>query len=74
MRLWLTVASFATIDAFVLKRSSLVIPGFLGTPAGMTTISAPTRESFSCSSPVNQKCAMLKGYIKWSRLKKRMIQ
>ena len=40
----------------MLKRSSLVIPGFLGTPAGMTTISAPTRESFSCSSPVNQKC------------------
>ena len=30
MQLWLTVASFATIDAFVLKRSSLVIPGFLG--------------------------------------------
>ena len=29
------------------------MPGFLGTPAGMTTISAPTRESFSWSSPVN---------------------
>ena len=66
MQLWLTVASFATIDAFVLKRSSLVIPGFLGTPAGMTTISAPTRESSSCSSPDNQKCTMLKVYIKWA--------
>ena len=28
------------------------MPGFLGTPAGMTTISAPTRESLSWSSPI----------------------
>merc|ERR1719277_2845382 len=46
-------ANFATIDAFVLNKSSLVMPGFLGTPAGMTTISAPTRESFNWSSPTN---------------------
>lgn len=36
----------ATIDAFVLKRSSRVIPGFLGTPAGITTTSAPFRDCF----------------------------
>merc|ERR1712200_119590 len=40
-------ARLATMDALVLKRSSLVMPGFLGTPAGMTTISAPTRDSSS---------------------------
>ena len=48
----LTWANLATIDAFVLNKSSLVMPGFLGTPAGMTTISAPTRESLSWSSPI----------------------
>lgn len=32
-----------TILAFVLKRSSRVIPGFLGTPAGITTTSHPVR-------------------------------
>ncbi len=37
----------ATIEALVLKRSSRVMPGFLGTPAGMTTISAPFNESFN---------------------------
>lgn len=34
-------ASSCTILAFVLKRSSLVIPGFLGIPAAKTTIRAP---------------------------------
>ena len=41
-----TLPNVATIEALVLKRSSLVIPGFLGTPAGMMTISMPTSESF----------------------------
>ena len=39
-----SAAAFArsrTMEALVLKRSSLVIPCFLGTPAGMRTISAP---------------------------------
>ena len=31
----------ATMLALILKRSSLVMPGFLGTPAGMTTRSQP---------------------------------
>lgn len=30
-----------TIDALVLNRSSRVIPGLRGTPAGITTTSAP---------------------------------
>jgi len=34
-----------TMEALVLKRSSRVIPGFLGTPAGIITISAPFRAS-----------------------------
>lgn len=39
-------AAFAksrTIEAFVLKRSSLVMPGLRGTPAGITMISAPSK-------------------------------
>merc|ERR1719341_2774272 len=44
-------ARVATMEALVLKRSSLVMPGFLGTPAGMTTISAPAREASSPSAP-----------------------
>lgn len=35
-----------TIDALVLKRSSRVIPGFRGTPAGITTTSQPLSESY----------------------------
>mmetsp|Transcript_1751 Transcript_1751/g.3175 ORF Transcript_1751/g.3175 Transcript_1751/m.3175 type:complete len:204 (-) Transcript_1751:225-836(-) len=35
-----------TILAFVLNKSSLVIPGLRGTPAGMTTTSAPVKASF----------------------------
>mmetsp|Transcript_11075 Transcript_11075/g.14635 ORF Transcript_11075/g.14635 Transcript_11075/m.14635 type:complete len:211 (-) Transcript_11075:246-878(-) len=31
----------ATMDAFVLNKSSRVMPGFRGTPAGITTTSAP---------------------------------
>mmetsp|Transcript_8082 Transcript_8082/g.23113 ORF Transcript_8082/g.23113 Transcript_8082/m.23113 type:complete len:247 (-) Transcript_8082:64-804(-) len=35
----------ATMPALILKRSSLVIPGFLGTPAGITTRSQPCRQN-----------------------------
>lgn len=35
----------------MLKRSSLVIPGFLGTPAGITTTSAPFKASAVFSAP-----------------------
>ena len=41
------------------KDTNLVMPGFLGTPAGMTTISAPTRESSSCSAPTNPTVSAL---------------
>lgn len=40
-----------TMEALVLKRSSLVIPGFLGTPAGITTTSHPVKASPSPSFP-----------------------
>merc|ERR1719154_593760 len=46
-------AIVATMDALVLNRSSLVMPGLRGTPAGMTTISAPTRLASSWSAPTN---------------------
>jgi hypothetical protein len=41
------LARSRTIEALVLKRSSRVIPGLRGTPAGMRTISAPVRASFN---------------------------
>mmetsp|Transcript_79572 Transcript_79572/g.221301 ORF Transcript_79572/g.221301 Transcript_79572/m.221301 type:complete len:200 (-) Transcript_79572:173-772(-) len=40
-----------TMEALVLKRSSRVMPGLRGTPAGQTTMSAPDRASPSSSSP-----------------------
>ena len=40
-----------TMPALMLKRSSRVIPGFLGTPAGIITISDPSNACPSCSSP-----------------------
>ena len=40
-----------TMPALMLKRSSRVIPGFLGTPAGMITTSAPSKAFPRCSSP-----------------------
>merc|ERR1719384_997290 len=43
----------ATMLALVLNRSSLVMPGLRGTPAGITTISAPTRLASICSLPLN---------------------
>jgi hypothetical protein len=46
------VARLATMVAFVLKRSSRVMPGFRGTPAGMRTTSQP-RTAFSIVSGSN---------------------
>ena len=40
------------VPALMLKRSSRVMPGFLGTPAGMTTRSQPYSASGSLSAPV----------------------
>lgn len=34
-----------TIDALILNKSSLVIPGLRGTPAGISTIEAPFNAS-----------------------------
>lgn len=41
----IAAAKSLTMEAFVLNKSSRVIPGFLGTPAGMMTTSAPFKES-----------------------------
>uniref|UniRef100_A0A0A9EBJ8 Uncharacterized protein n=1 Tax=Arundo donax TaxID=35708 RepID=A0A0A9EBJ8_ARUDO len=49
----MAVQSALTMPALMLKRSSLVIPGFLGTPAGMITTSDPSSASPSWSSPMN---------------------
>ena len=46
-------AIVATMEALVLNRSSLVMPGLRGTPAGMTTISAPARLASNWSAPTN---------------------
>ena len=42
-----------TIEAFVLKRSSRVIPGLRGTPAGIRTMSAPLRAAARPSPSVS---------------------
>lgn len=47
------LAKSRTIEALVLKRSSRVIPGLRGTPAGMRTISAPVKHSLRFSSPLS---------------------
>ncbi|ANB15276.1 hypothetical protein AWJ20_2902 [Sugiyamaella lignohabitans] len=39
-----------TMPALILKRSSLVIPGLRGIPAGMTTMSAPVKAPLRPSS------------------------
>mmetsp|Transcript_33781 Transcript_33781/g.46777 ORF Transcript_33781/g.46777 Transcript_33781/m.46777 type:complete len:233 (-) Transcript_33781:62-760(-) len=44
-------ARVLTIDALVLKRSSRVMPGLRGTPAGITTTSAPASAAPSDSLP-----------------------
>ena len=48
-----TLARLWTIPAFVLNKSSRVMPGFRGTPAGITTTSHPLRHSLSSLMPVN---------------------
>ena len=40
-----------TMPALMLKRSSRVMPGLRGTPAGMMTRSQPVRQSPSSSAP-----------------------
>lgn len=46
-------ATSLTMEAFAENRSSLVMPGFLGRPAGIITIWVPFSASLSCSGPVN---------------------
>ena len=45
------VQSVLTMPALMLKRSSRVMPGLRGTPAGMMTTSQPVSAAASCSSP-----------------------
>ena len=58
------LARSRTMEALVLKRSSRVMPGLRGTPAGMTTISAPLRASARpegvASWPRTWVCQLLK--------------
>lgn len=44
--------SVFTMPALMLKRSSRVMPGLRGTPAGITTSSAPLSAPASSSAPV----------------------
>jgi hypothetical protein len=46
------VARVLTIPALILKRSSRVMPGLRGIPAGMTTIEQPVRAAANWSSPM----------------------
>jgi len=48
----IAVARPLTIPALILKRSSRVIPGLRGTPAGTTTISQPIRALSSSLTPL----------------------
>ena len=53
-------ASSAQMDALMLNRSPLVIPGFLGTPAGMITtleFSKASRSGLFGVSPFGLRCA-----------------
>merc|ERR1719205_380025 len=58
-------AMVATMEALVLNRSSLVIPGLRGTPAGITTISAPTRLASIWSWPL--KPVVSEAVSQWER-------
>lgn len=44
-----------TIPALILNKSSLVIPGFLGTPAGTMTRSMPVKASSNLSFPTKPR-------------------
>ncbi|KAH3670427.1 hypothetical protein OGAPHI_000942 [Ogataea philodendri] len=46
-------AMSALMPALIWNRSSLVMPGFLGTPAGITTMSDPFNDSTSPVSPAS---------------------
>mmetsp|Transcript_9092 Transcript_9092/g.18826 ORF Transcript_9092/g.18826 Transcript_9092/m.18826 type:complete len:258 (+) Transcript_9092:820-1593(+) len=48
-------ARVLTMPALVLKRSSRVMPGLRGTPAGMITSSAPSSASSSAPAPTNPR-------------------
>mmetsp|Transcript_9001 Transcript_9001/g.26978 ORF Transcript_9001/g.26978 Transcript_9001/m.26978 type:complete len:228 (+) Transcript_9001:539-1222(+) len=54
-----------TIPALMLKRSSRVIPGLRGTPAGMTTRSAPSSALPRFSGPT--KPSAVEGVLQWLR-------
>merc|ERR1712147_569485 len=58
-------ASDCTMLAFVLKRSSRVMPGFRGTPAGMTTTSMPSRASAALPMPTVERTVA--GVEQWLR-------
>lgn len=51
----IAVVKSATMVAFTLKRSSRVMPGLRGTPAGITTTSQPSSAFFSSAGPT---CAL----------------
>ena len=58
-------ASVATIPALMLNKSSRVMPGLRGTPAGITTSAAPASAAPSSASPV---CAVTRaGVSMWAR-------
>jgi hypothetical protein len=48
-------AKSRTIEALILKRSSRVMPGLRGTPAGMMTTSQPSRELYFNKNKNNNK-------------------
>ena len=54
-----------TIPALILNRSSRVMPGLRGTPAGMMTTSHPLRASWSWSGPAYPVTAAL--VLMWER-------
>ena len=45
-------AKSRTMEALILKRSSRVIPGLRGTPAGMITTSHPSKEACDMNNSV----------------------
>ena len=51
-------AKSRTIEALMLKRSSRVMPGLRGTPAGMMTTSQPSRELYFNNNKINKKSSI----------------